>query len=182
MPSKRTIPLVCEMCGAPFLAYPHRVKRGLARFCTRVCAGAHNGHARIKTTWQERFWAKVNKDGPVPAHMPHLGQCWLWTAGRFRKPGGFEYGAFRKDGQNRPAHNVALEMQLGRPLGPNMNSLHRCDTPLCVRNDGEQGHLFEGTQGDNVRDCVAKGRYRNKWSHTIVSEAQNHVQTSMSSR
>ena len=27
-----------------------------------------------------RFWAKVNKDGPIPAHHPELGPCWIWTA------------------------------------------------------------------------------------------------------
>jgi hypothetical protein len=27
----------------------------------------------------ERFWKKVDKNGPVPAHRPELGPCWLWT-------------------------------------------------------------------------------------------------------
>jgi hypothetical protein len=25
----------------------------------------------------ERFWVKVNKDGPVPVHCPELGPCWV---------------------------------------------------------------------------------------------------------
>ena len=28
-------------------------------------------------TLAERFWAKVNKDGPVPEHRPDLGPCWI---------------------------------------------------------------------------------------------------------
>ena len=26
-----------------------------------------------------RFYENVNKDGPVPAHRPDLGPCWVWT-------------------------------------------------------------------------------------------------------
>ena len=36
-------------------------------------------------SFQERFWAKVNKEGPVPkgAHTPNT-PCWLWTADNAR--------------------------------------------------------------------------------------------------
>lgn len=34
------------------------------------------------------------------------------------------------------------------------NILHHCDNPPCM----EVIHLFAGTQGDNVLDCIAKGR------------------------
>jgi hypothetical protein len=165
------------MCGTEFLAYAHRLKRGLGQFCSRFCAGAHNGHARIKTTWQERFWSKIDQNGPIA--RADLGPCWIWTAARFKQPDSFEYGAFHKDGQNRPAHQVALVMQLGRPLGPCMKALHRCDVPLCVRNDDEQSHLFEGTQADNMRDMIAKGRQRN--GHGGPSETQKNMKTSISS-
>lgn len=30
----------------------------------------------------KRFWSKVDKDGPIPAHKPELGQCWVWTASK----------------------------------------------------------------------------------------------------
>lgn len=26
----------------------------------------------------ERFWTRVNKDGPLPACRPDLGPCWVW--------------------------------------------------------------------------------------------------------
>ena len=44
-----------------------------------------------------------------------------------------------------------------RYLGPKPRGaivLHRCDKPFCV----EPNHLFYGSQRDNMRDCVLKGR------------------------
>lgn len=33
-----------------------------------------------RATLEERFWSKVDRNGPVPEHRPDLGPCWLWTA------------------------------------------------------------------------------------------------------
>lgn len=44
-----------------------------------------------------------------------------------------------------------------RYLGPRPKKallLHRCDRPKCI----EPSHLFYGSQRDNMRDCVLKGR------------------------
>jgi len=53
----------------------------------------------------------------------------------------------------RGAHVVAFLLSDGR-LEHGQQVLHRCDVKLCVR----PGHLFAGTQADNVRDMIAKGR------------------------
>lgn len=88
----------------------------------------------------DRFWSKVNKtDG-----------CWLWIASRHKKG----YGQFKLDGKMRKAHRVAWELTYG-PIPPDKNVCHTCDNPPCVRPD----HLFLGTNGDNVRDAVKKGRW-----------------------
>lgn len=101
----------------------------------------------------DRFWPKVNKDGPVPAHRPELGPCWLWTAGRTQEG----YGHFRisRDGRwiKTTAHRVAFELTYG-PLDEGLFACHHCDTPPCVRPD----HLFVGPPGDNSRDAARKGR------------------------
>lgn len=73
--------------------------------------------------------------------------CWLWSAGRF----GNGYGAFKIDGKTIGAHCVSFRLFKG-PYRKQI--LHRCDNTLCVNPD----HLFEGTQTDNMRDKVQKGR------------------------
>jgi hypothetical protein len=35
---------------------------------------------------------------------------------------------------------------------------HRCDNPVCVNPD----HLFDGSQLENLLDCVRKGRHKGK--------------------
>jgi hypothetical protein len=59
----------------------------------------------------DRFWSKVDKDGPIPIHRPKLGPCWIWTATTSRG-----YGQFwrRKDnGGTVAAHRYAYELLVG---------------------------------------------------------------------
>lgn len=104
----------------------------------------------------ERFWAKVDKDGPVPTHLPSLGPCWVWT----RATTEWGYGVLRFSGRRWRAHRVAWEMANGDiPQGQLV--LHRCDNPRCVKNVADESgpaHLFLGTNDDNMADMVAKGR------------------------
>ena len=65
------------------------------------------------------------------------------------------YGRLRRGGRQPLAHDVAWELIYG-PVPPGMKVLHRCDNPPCCK----PADLFLGTQGDNVRDMVAKGRHR----------------------
>ncbi len=97
----------------------------------------------------DRFWSKVDKNGPVI--YEELGSCWIWTAAR-NGPNG--YGAFRIGKQKHDAHRVAYELQIG-PIPEGLCVLHKCDNPPCVRGD----HLFVGTRGDNNKDMHKKGRH-----------------------
>lgn len=104
----------------------------------------------------ERFWEKVDRDGPIPAHRPELGPCWVWTARRNAKG----YGTFClthrvKGARCILAPRVAYTLAFGF-FGPAFRVLHKCDAPPCVRPD----HLFLGTVADNNHDMIAKGRYR----------------------
>jgi len=100
----------------------------------------------------ERFWEKVNKNGPVPAHRPELGPCWVWT-GATNEHG---YGLIRPEGKRSgpalKAHRVAARMA-GMDIA-HRAVRHACDNPPCV-NDA---HLLTGTQADNVHDMHERGR------------------------
>jgi hypothetical protein len=98
-------------------------------------------------TEADRFWAKVNKDGPV---HPVLGtRCWLWTGAK--NPDG--YGNFRVGGKVVKAHRIAWKIQTGE--WPDAHTLHRCDQPSCIRFE----HLFEGSHAANMQDAATKGRF-----------------------
>lgn len=98
-----------------------------------------------------RFWAKVNKCGPVPKHRPELGPCWEWTASR--RGGG--YGQFVVGaGQIKDAHRWVWEQCVGE-IPPGLFVLHACDNKGCVN---YLSHLFVGTQADNIQDMLNKHR------------------------
>lgn len=128
-------------CGARFVA---RAPWGrLRRFV--------KGHSvsRSRRPLAVRFWAKVDPNGPI---HPALGtRCWIWTGSKH--PAG--YGSIKLGPGHgmQVSHRVAWELALGR-VPDGLNVLHRCDNRPCVNPD----HLFLGTQLDNARDMIAKGR------------------------
>lgn len=93
----------------------------------------------------ERFWAKVNKDGPVPAQRPELGPCWLWTS-QYDTRG---YGKFRQGNKRRKyhiAHRWAYLDLIGAiPAGLELD--HLCKTHACVN----PSHLEPVTHAENCR-------------------------------
>jgi len=91
---------------------------------------------------ESRFWTKIDK-------TPRRTGCWLWR-GTFFTDG---YGAFAIHGRNTRAHRFSYELHYGRLL-PGFSVLHRCDVKPCVN----PAHLFPGTQDDNMKDAMRKGR------------------------
>lgn len=92
----------------------------------------------------DRFWAKVDKQGPD--------DCWVWLA----CTDGAGYGRINQGGgQNKMvfAHRVSWKLHYG-PIPEGMCVLHGCDVPGCVN----PGHLFLGTRTDNMRDSISRGR------------------------
>ena len=90
-----------------------------------------------------RFWSKVETNG---SDSP----CWEWQAAR----NAHGYGQFSVSGKTRPAHRVSYVIAHGA-IPDGYLICHHCDNPSCVR----PAHLFAGTQSDNRRDCIRKGRH-----------------------
>src|SRR5258708_238256 len=100
---------------------------------------------RSRRTLQDRFWPKVQMSEG----------CWTWLAKK-SKDGYGPIGRGGKDGEIMRAHRASWEIHFG-PIPEGMCVLHKCDNPTCVN----PVHLFLGTNSDNVRDSIKKGRHKN---------------------
>mgnify|MGYP001614251477 CR=1 FL=1 len=100
----------------------------------------------------DRFWAKVDKHGPVPEHCPELGPCWLWL-GALNRDGYGDIARTGRRGGRTKSHRYSWELHFG-PIPTGKEVCHHCDNPPCPN----PRHLFLGTQKDNIRDMLTKGR------------------------
>ena len=101
---------------------------------------------------EERFWSKAKKV---------KGGCWEWQRSRNQQG----YGMFWFKNKWMRANRVAWELIYGSiPL--NMQVCHSCDNPGCVN----PNHLFLGSQHDNMRDCVRKGRWGKGYAQGITTK------------
>lgn len=99
---------------------------------------------------EARFFSKVSKLSEAN------GGCWAWNGG-LNKRG---YGRFiRKENDKQVvvgAHQYSWELanNFARSKGIGLCVCHTCDHPWCVNPE----HLFLGTDADNMKDKVVKGR------------------------
>lgn len=100
---------------------------------------------------EARFWKKVTKTD----------SCWLWNACKVSGYGRISIGTSNK---NVSSHRVSWTIHFGE-IPNHLNVLHKCDVRTCVN----PAHLFLGTNDDNMKDMVAKGRQRG------VSGERNHL-------
>ena len=149
-----------------------------------------------RPTVQERFDAKVNKNGPIARNRPDLGRCWDWLG----RPDAKGYGNLRADGRTRKAHGWAWESKNG-PVPEGLELDHfACDRRICANPDHvrpvthlenmqrgahalkthcPQGHLYSPentylwTDGTwNMRYCRACQSARNKARYAKLRAAK----------
>lgn len=113
----------------------------------------------------ERFWKRVDKRDDD--------ECWDWTGGL----DSCGYGMLRVPGP-RSSHKkarssrVAWEIANG-PIPDGMCVLHSCDRPKCCN----PRHLRLGTQADNTRDKMERGRHFQS-SRTACSNGHTYTEES----
>lgn len=80
---------------------------------------------------------------------PGQNGCMEWTGATAR---GYGYVTYKR--QTQPITRVIWTFLHG-PIPQDMVVCHSCDNPLCIN----PGHLFVGTQKENLDDMIKKGRH-----------------------
>jgi hypothetical protein len=80
-------------------------------------------------TPEERFWPRVDKNGPPPPGDPEMGPCWLWTGGTSEG-----YGMFSLAGKQVKAHRRAYIWLVGEiPEDLQLDHVcHSVSTAICA--------------------------------------------------
>ena len=137
---KSPVEVQCETCGKAFLVHQARLAIGQGRFCTGRCWGKSRKGRDVAERLNER--------------LVQRGKCLEWTGGLSSG-----YGAIRIGPRSIGAHRVAWELKNG-PIPDGLDVLHHCDNRRCCLADPDPAvsHLYLGTDLENVRDCVVRGR------------------------
>lgn len=118
------VPLTCPTCQQRFWVFPCRIRQG-QRFCSLRCKPKPKG--RIYPSPLQRFWAKVDKNGPLPERRPELEQCWPRSG---KTDNGYTSVSINRS--NVKAHRFSYELEYG-PIPNGLTIDHLCRLRRCVR-------------------------------------------------
>lgn len=136
---------ICERCGGDFWSVPSQFKNGI-RYCTSTC----------RHEPPEKVIDRTTTKGPGE------NDCWISSLAPTSP-----YPVIKTKGVNLRVSRFLLEKHLGRPIKDGLYALHTCNNTRCVRVG--PGHIYEGTQQDNIKWCVESGRHV---GNRFLSDAQ----------
>ncbi|NQW92538.1 MAG: HNH endonuclease [Polaromonas sp.] len=127
-----------EGCTSP------SISRGLCslHYMRDKRAGLFQDARRSEAPLDERFFRQIEKTET----------CWLWL-GRLVGKGYGMIGLGGAGAKQVLSHRLSYQLHKG-PIPDGMVIMHKCDNPRCVNPD----HLEAGTQSQNIKDAIARGR------------------------
>lgn len=118
----------------------------------------------------KKFWTKVNKYSGVFATVKgKRSECWMWIGALAAGYGVFSLGS--REAGSLGAHVLSYIISRRLKKKPKLQILHHCDNRPCVR----PNHLWKGTQLDNMRDKVQKGRQSKGENHNKSKLTEKEV-------
>ena len=134
-------------CTVEGCELPHTSNGLCAKHQTRMNTHGTTDAPRQPTTY-ERLMSKVDKNGPIPAHAPELGPCWIWTGGLSASG----YGSFWAGAELRVQlpHRWMYDHVYGIEDATNVID-HKCFRRNCVN----PSHLREITFKQNIENQSA---------------------------
>jgi HNH endonuclease len=114
----------------------------------------------VKRTLEERFWEKVDKNGPIAIIRGVPSQCWIWIASR--DPRGYGHIGLNRSLQR--AHRVSLRLA-DIPIPDDLVVDHLCRNPSCVNPD----HIEPVTQRENVKRALRNRKTHCKNGHPLIA-------------
>lgn len=125
----------------------------------------------------ERFLSKIDKYGPkiskenAKLHkMKKRTRCKIYTGGLFDSG----YGAFSLNGEVLRAHVLSWIISNGAEElleNSELDVCHKCDNKKCIN----EGHMFLGTPGKNMKDKCLKGRQSFGIKHSLSIKNRGRI-------